>query len=144
MEVQPDFRELLSLFNAHNVEHMIVGGYALAFYGAPRFTGHLDILVKPDPFNARRILAALEAFGFTSLGLAPADFEPSDQIVQLVLLVTEKLSDIRRRKVNVGRADSLMCLLGAFLGGVNLRLFGQIIRPEIGADIFSNVCNSFL
>ena len=83
MEVQPDFRELLSLFNAHNVEYMIVGGYALAFHGAPRFTGDLDILVKPDPLNARRILAALEAFGFTSLGLAPADFEPSDQIVQL-------------------------------------------------------------
>ena len=37
MEVQPDFKELLELFNAHKVEYMIVGGYALAFHGAPRF-----------------------------------------------------------------------------------------------------------
>lgn len=83
MEVQPDFRELLSLFNAHNVEYMIVGGYALAFHGAPRFTGDLDILVKPDPSNARRILAVLEVFGFTSVGLTPTDFKRPDHVVQL-------------------------------------------------------------
>jgi hypothetical protein len=63
METQPDFRELLALFNAHDVEYRIVGGYALAFHGAPRFTGGLDIFVKPDPVNAQRILTALEAFG---------------------------------------------------------------------------------
>jgi hypothetical protein len=64
MEMQPDFRELLALFNAHHVEYLIVGGYALAFHGAPRFTGDLDIFVKPDTANAQRILTALEAFGF--------------------------------------------------------------------------------
>jgi hypothetical protein len=83
MEVQPDFRELLVLFNAHNVEYMIVGGYALAFHGVPRFTGDLDILVKPEPANAQRILEALEEFGFTSVGLTTADFERPDQVVQL-------------------------------------------------------------
>lgn len=69
MMIQPDFRELLELFNAHNVEYMIVGGYALAFHGAPRYTGDLDVLVKPDPENARRVLAALAKFGFAALGL---------------------------------------------------------------------------
>lgn len=83
MDVQPDFRDLLALFNAHNVEYMIVGGYALAFHGAPRFTGDLDVLVKPDPDNARRILEALGAFGFASVGLTTGDFEGSDQVVQL-------------------------------------------------------------
>ena len=83
MEMQPDFRELLALFNAHHVEYMIVGGYALAFHGAPRFTGDLDVLVKPDPENAQRILAALETFGFASVGLTPGDFSHPDQVVQL-------------------------------------------------------------
>ena len=36
MEVQQDFRDLLELFNAHKVEYMIVGAYALAFHGYPR------------------------------------------------------------------------------------------------------------
>ena len=53
MEVQQDFRELLALLNAHGVDYVIVGGYALAFHGAPRFTGDLDIFVKPDLENAR-------------------------------------------------------------------------------------------
>jgi len=83
MEMQPDFRELLALFNAHYVEYMIVGGYALAFHGAPRFTGDLDVLVKPDPENAQRILTALETFGFASVGLTPGDFSHPDQVVQL-------------------------------------------------------------
>jgi len=48
MEVQPDFRDLLALFNAPQVEFLIGGGYALAFHGAPRCTGDLDILARPD------------------------------------------------------------------------------------------------
>ena len=51
MEVQPDFSVLPALFNAHNVEYLIVGGYALAFHGVPRFTGDLDTLIKPDPLG---------------------------------------------------------------------------------------------
>ena len=46
MEIQQDFKELLELFNDHEVEYMIVGGYALAFHGAPRYTGDIDIFVK--------------------------------------------------------------------------------------------------
>ena len=83
METQPDFRELLALFNARHVEYLIVGGYALAFHGAPRFTGDLDIFVKPDAANVQCILTALEAFGFASVGLTPSDFERPDQVVQL-------------------------------------------------------------
>jgi len=83
MEVQPDFRELLALLNAHSVEYMIVGGYALAFYGAPRFTGDLDVFVRPTAQNAVRILAALSDFGFGSLNLGAEDFSTQDRVVQL-------------------------------------------------------------
>jgi hypothetical protein len=83
MEVQPDFRELLALFNDHRVSYMIVGGYALAFHGAPRFTGDLDTFIKPDHENALRIVAALDALGFASLGLTATDFERVDQVIQL-------------------------------------------------------------
>lgn len=83
MEVQPDFRELLALFNAHKVDYIIVGGYALAFHGAPRYTGDLDIFIKPDPNNAQRILDALDDFGFKALGLTMDDFERPDNVVQL-------------------------------------------------------------
>jgi hypothetical protein len=63
MEVQPDFRGLLALLNAHKVDYMIVGAYALAFHGPPRYTGNIAISVKPDEVNAQCIMAALDEFG---------------------------------------------------------------------------------
>ncbi len=83
MEAQQDFKELLALFNAHKIDHIIVGGYALAFHGAPRTTGDIDILVKPDAANAKRIIAALNEFGFESVGLVPTDFKNPQKVVQL-------------------------------------------------------------
>ncbi len=82
-EVERDFRELLALFNAHKVEYVVVGAYALAFHGAPRYTGDLDILVRPDVGNARRILDALDEFGFASSGLTIEDFAEPGKVVQL-------------------------------------------------------------
>jgi hypothetical protein len=83
MEVQPDFRELCELLNSHGVDYIIVGGYALAFHGVPRTTGDIDILVKPSPGNAERIVNALGDFGFGSLNLSREDFEKPDQVIQL-------------------------------------------------------------
>jgi len=74
---------LLELFDEYSVEYLIVGGYALAFHGAPRFTGDIEIFVKPDADNARRILEALDEFGFKSLGLNEEDFKYPDKVVQL-------------------------------------------------------------
>ena len=83
MELQNDFKELLELFNAHDVQYLIVGGYALAYFGAPRYTGDIDIFVKSDSKNAALILKALSDFGFGSAGLKLEDFTNTDNIIQL-------------------------------------------------------------
>jgi len=83
MEIPNDFKELLELFNSHKVEYLIVGGYALAFHGAPRVTGDIDLFVRPTGENAERILAALDAFGFASLNLSKDDFTTPGMVVQL-------------------------------------------------------------
>ena len=83
MEVQKDFKELLELLNSRGAEYLIVGGYALALHGAPRYTGDLDVYVKPDPDNASRIMEALEEFGFGTVGLKQDDFLVPEQIIQL-------------------------------------------------------------
>jgi hypothetical protein len=85
MEVQEDFREFLELLNAHEVQFLIVGGYALAFHGAPRFTGDIDVFVKPDNANAKRIINALADFGFSSLDLTINDFKDQNKVIQLGL-----------------------------------------------------------
>lgn len=83
MDLRPDYIELLRLFRSHEVEFIVVGSYALALYGVPRNTGDIDILLKPSAGNARRVLAALDEFGFGSVGLRAEDFTTPDQVVQL-------------------------------------------------------------
>jgi hypothetical protein len=83
MEVQKDFKELLELLNAQSVEYVIVGAHALAFHGVPRYTGDIDLLVKPSDDNARRIIEGLTAFGFGDIGLEATDFESPGSVIQL-------------------------------------------------------------
>ena len=85
MEVQKDFKEFLALLNVHEEDFMIVDGYALAYHGAPRYTGDIDVFVKPDRKNAQRIIKVLEEFGFSSLDLSIDDFQNEDNVVQLGL-----------------------------------------------------------
>jgi len=83
MEPQTDFSELLGLFNAHGVEYLVVGAYALAFHGVPRYTGDLDLWIRPDATNGARVLAALDTFGFGGVGVTLDDLTREERVVQL-------------------------------------------------------------
>ena len=83
MEKQEDFEELFELLNRHNVKYIIVGGYARAFHGAPRYTGDIDVFVKPDQENAQNIMHALGDFGFGDLDVSEKDFSAPDMVIQL-------------------------------------------------------------
>ena len=73
-----DFKEFAALLNANDVEYLVVGGYALAAYGHPRYTGDLDFWVGSDAANAARVIAVLNQFGFGELGVGVQDLsEPS-------------------------------------------------------------------
>lgn len=80
--LNPDFKEFAEWLNAKGVEYLVVGGYALAAHGHPRYTGDIDFWVRPTPDNIDRLLSALTAFGFGSLGLQAGDFG-ADTVVQL-------------------------------------------------------------
>ena len=62
MEIHRDFKEFIELLLSHQVEFMVVGGYAVAAHGRPRYTGDIDFFVRKSPENAKRIVAALHAF----------------------------------------------------------------------------------
>lgn len=83
MDLAPDFDEFCGLLIARNVEFVIVGAHALAFHGAPRFTGDLDILVRPTMENAARLLAAIEEFGFPVAGLSPAQVVDPKRVIEM-------------------------------------------------------------
>jgi hypothetical protein len=72
--VYPDFKELLSVLNAHRVKYLVVGAYAVSIHAQPRATKDLDILVKADARNAKAVFAALAEFGAPLQDLTAADF----------------------------------------------------------------------
>jgi len=70
-----DYREVLSILNAHRARYLVVGAYAVAIHAQPRATKDVDIPEKADPENARALFAALAEFDAPAQGLTPADFE---------------------------------------------------------------------
>jgi Nucleotidyl transferase of unknown function (DUF2204) len=78
-----DFKECVASFNAHGVEYLVVGGYALAAHGRPRYTGDIDLWVRPTSLNARRVLAALNVFGLGALAITETDLTTPSNVIQL-------------------------------------------------------------
>jgi predicted nucleotidyltransferase len=78
-----DFKEFIKSLNDHEVHYLIVGGYAVALHGHPRYTKDIDVWIWISEENAERMMAALEQFGFGSLGLQAEDFLAPDQVIQL-------------------------------------------------------------
>ena len=78
-----DFKEFIKLLNSRNVEYLIVGGYALAAHGHPRYTGDIDIWIGPADKNISLVLDALQEFGFGELGITAADLSAPNSVVQL-------------------------------------------------------------
>lgn len=140
MVLNKDFKEFIKLLNAHNVRYLVVGGYAVALHGYPRYTKDLDIWILVDPANAINMANALRDFGFT--GLNPSDFLIPDEFVQLgyppnrIDIITScegldfETAYARKEKVGVDDLEVHFLDLDSLL--VNKRAVG---RPQDKADV---------
>jgi len=83
MLLNQDFKEFIESLNDNRVRYLVVGGYAVALHGHPRYTKDIDIWIEMTPENAKRVVTALQHFGFGSLELTPEDFLTPSQVIQL-------------------------------------------------------------
>jgi hypothetical protein len=83
MVLNPDFSEFFQLLNANNVHYLIIGGYAVAYHGYPRYTKDIDVWIWMNLDNAEKVVKTLREFGFESLGLKTDDFLETDTVIQL-------------------------------------------------------------
>jgi len=65
-QIPSDFKEFLKLLNENKVEYLLIGGYAVNYYGYVRPTGDMDIWISLSRENAEKVVAALREFGFAS------------------------------------------------------------------------------
>jgi len=85
IQLPNDFKEFLKLLNAHQVEYLLIGGYAVGFYGYPRATADMDIWIAMNPTNADKIVTVLKKFGFNPSDLSPELFLKEQQIIRMGL-----------------------------------------------------------
>jgi len=85
MVLNKDFSEFIGLLNEKGVKYLVIGGYAVAFHGYPRYTKDLDLWVWLDPGNAAKVAEALEDFGMGGLSFSTEDFMNANNVVQLGL-----------------------------------------------------------
>lgn len=83
MNLEKDLREFIELLNALDVRYMVVGAFALAYHGHPRYTGDIDLFIERTAENADRLMQVIQKFGFGDLDLSVDDFLQEDQVIQL-------------------------------------------------------------
>jgi len=83
MPLSKDLREFVELLNANKVEYLVVGAFAVAYYGVPRYTADLDLLLRASEENSQRALRALSQFGFGTLEIESRDLQEPNKVIQL-------------------------------------------------------------
>ncbi len=83
MQLPDDFKEFLKLLNSAEVEYLLIGGFAVGYYGYPRATNDIDVWVSRTESNAAKLVATLEEFGFGTPELKPELFQKPDCIVRM-------------------------------------------------------------
>lgn len=78
-----DFKEFIQLLNKYKVKYIIVGGYAVSLYSRPRNTDDIDFWIEAKPANAKKVLKALQEFGFGELDITIEDLTRPDFVIQL-------------------------------------------------------------
>ncbi|HMJ65121.1 MAG TPA: hypothetical protein VK615_07200 [Candidatus Binatia bacterium] len=111
MQLPLDFREFLHLLNSHNVEYLVVGGYAVGHHGFPRATGDLDIWIAVNETNASATVTALKEFGFNVPALTKELFLEEGRITQMGvppvrIEILTKISGVRFDQCYVNRVVS--------------------------------------
>lgn len=133
----PDFREFFQSLNANQVDYLLVGGYAVIYYGYPRSTGDLDVWVSTNPENASRLLAALDQFGFGEAGITAGLLAEPNRVIRMG--VPPLRIEIQTSISGVSFAECYARRKVAMLDGVSVPIIG-IEDLKRNKRFFSTIC----
>lgn len=120
MQLPPDFKDFLKLLNLRQVEYLLIGGYAVSYYGYPRATGDMDVWIAVNPQNAAKVVEALKEFGFNVPNLSVDLFMQENKVIRMGIppLRLELLTTISGVKF----ADCFQEKLVAEIDGIEVNL----------------------
>ncbi len=78
-----DFKEFLKLLNEADVQYLLIGGYAVGYYGYPRSTADMDIWIAISPDNAEKMLGVFRKFGMNDPSLTTEILQYPGKIIRM-------------------------------------------------------------
>jgi len=126
MNLTQDMKDLILLFNKHEVDYMLVGGFAVICYGYIRTTQDIDFLVFPSVENSKKIMNALTEFGFGDAGIPIEYFQREGTAIHI--------------GAEPNRIDFLTCLQGV----TNKMLFQNMTQIEFQGKSFNIISKNDL
>jgi len=134
MNIQQDFREFLLLLERYDVDYMVIGGYAVAIHGYPRFTKDLDVFYNNDDENVLRLKQALAEFGFPADQLKDALFSEAGTVIQFGIPPCQ--IDLLNQISGVGYAEASSHTVSAKYGDVEIRVIGrkELLKNKSSTD----------
>jgi len=120
-----DFRDIIATFADAGVEFILVGAYALAFHGAPRASGDIDLFVRASADNAKRVFDALTQFGapLAAHGVTAADFAREGTVYQIGL--APRRIDVLTQISGVGFDEAWVTRIEAEVSGRKIHIIGR-------------------
>jgi len=116
MRIEKDFEDLIKCLNRNKARYCIVGGFAVIYYTAPRYTGDLDILAQPTRENAAKILLALEEFGVGSGELSEDALVHEGKIIE------------------IGRPPVMVHIMTRVDGVKSSEIWGRLVTAKYGKE----------
>jgi predicted nucleotidyltransferase len=142
MTLPEDLRQLLLAFNAHKVEYLVVGGWAVGFYSEPRSTKDIDLFIRSEVKNSEAVFRALAEFGAPLAGVTPADFRDSPTSV-FQLGFSPARADILQSIDGVGFEEAWKNSVELSLDGVTVHVISSehLIRNKLKSGRLSDLAD---
>jgi hypothetical protein len=144
IDLPQDFLDLLVALSDSGSDFVVVDGYAVAYHGHPRATKDIDLLVRPDEENAKRVYSGLAAFGapLEAFDVSAADFTTYDGVLQIG--VPPQRIDLINHATGIGFEEAVENAGSFTVEGRTIRVIGlsallknkrAIGRPQDIADV---------
>lgn len=84
-----EVKKLLKLLRDHKVRFVVIGATAFPVHGYSRATLDIDLFIKPEATNAKRVLKALSEFGYDVSDISIDDLLTKKVLIRQYLVETD-------------------------------------------------------
>ena len=132
----PDFSDFIVALNQHEVEYILIGGYAVILHGYTRTTGDLDIWLNRTPENYEKLVLAFSSFNMPMFDMTKDNFLYNDDFDVFSFGVSPVAIDLISKAKGLDYREAAKQAKNVEIEGLNIRLIslGDLIKMKKAAN----------